>query len=749
MSSHMTTCTQELLSDIRSPKLIPGLIQGLILGTLLVIVEVSFANIIFSGPLASHATRAAGMCIFGAGALSLVTGMFSPFSCMVSLPQDIPVAILSIAAAAIVVAVPTASSEVLFATVSGTIIGSAMITGLFFWLIGRFRLSNFARFLPFPVIGGFLAGSGAMLLLGSFGVMTEHSLSLSTLPKFMTIDMLIHWGPGVLFAFCVFMLMRVRSHFLILPGAIIAGMIVFFLCVAAFGASIADLRAHGWLPTALPSGQLWPGFTAETAGKIDWPVLLTQLPNMLTVALLSLVGMILNINGIELGVHQDIDLDQELKVEAVGNVMAGLGGGFAGYGALSLSMLGPRSNTVSRIIPVTAALVCLGVLFVGAQILTFIPKPLLGGLLFLLGLFFVDEWIFTGRKRLTTFDYLIVVAIVLTIVNLGFLPGVGLGIGLTCVIFMVQFTRIPVIQAEETLTGLHSTRQRSIPDQILLSREGQACIIMKLSGYLFFGSTYFVGKRVKELFEEEILPEHLILDLTKIQGFDISTVNTLQRIAQQALAKDITISIAAPPNRLLDLIKRNASPEVMQQVGSYADLDSALEFWEDHLLAKQQQILTGGSTDGLEARENLFHAAVDDLDAHLQEQEHFEQILQSISPYCAQTTAMPGAVLVTEGTPQDGVIFVIWGSVSLFESDAELELDKKKGPRRLASVGPGGVIASRAAWGHWMATYTARAEQQAIVAIISSEALQKMESEAPETAMIMYKYLAGILTNKE
>lgn len=739
MPSHMTTCTRELLSDICSPKLVPGLIQGLLLGAFLVILEVSFANIIFSGPLASHATRAAGMCIFGAGAICLVTGLFSPFSSMASLPQDAPVVILSIAATAIVAAIPAASSEVLFATVAGTLIGSALITALFFWFIGKFGLANFARFLPFPVIGGFLAGSGVMLLLGSFGVMTGESLLWSTLPQYMTMDMFIHWGPGVFFALGVFILMRRWSHFLILPGAMLVGLIAFFLIIVAFGLSIPEIRSQGWLPTAMPTGQIWPGFTVETVGMIDWPVLLTQLPNMLTIALLSLISVILNVNGIELGVHQDINLDQELKVESFGNILAGLGGGFAGYAALSLSMLGPRSNTISRIIPVTGALVCIGVLFVGAQIITFIPKPLLGGLLFLLGLFFVDEWIFSGRKRFTPVDYIIVLVIVLTIVSQGFLPGVGIGIGLTCVIFMVQFARIPVIQDEETLTTLHSSRQRSIPDQILLSREGQNCIILKLSGYLFFGSTYFVGKRVKELFDEKGTLEHLILDLTKIQGFDISAINTFQRIGQQALAKEVTLSIASAPNRLLELIKRNSSPEVMQQFTASADLDCALESREDQLLAKHQQRIILDSIDAQKAREDLFHAAVDNLDSHLQEQEHFEDILENMSSYLTQTTVMAEDVLVAEGSLQEDVIFVLWGSISLFVTDEEGE------QRRLTAIGPGEIIAPKAAWGSWAATYTARVEQQAMVAAISSKAVRKMEADAPETAMILYKYMAEIL----
>lgn len=739
MYAHITRSSKELIKDIFSPKLIPGLTQGLIIGAILVIVEVSFASIIFSGPLAGFASRAAGMCIFGAGALCLVTGMFSPFSTMVSLPQDTPVAILSVAAASIAVALPAASSEIMFATVAGTAMASAMVTALFFWLIGRFKLSNFARFLPFPVIGGFLAGSGTMLVIGSFGVMTDTALTLSTISQFLTMDMFIHWGPGVLFGLFVFMLMRSSPHFLILPGSMLAGMILFFVIVAVFDISIPQIRSQGWLLAAMPSGNLWPGFTVETARLIDWAILFEQLPTIFTVALLALVGMILNTNGVELGARQDINLDQELKVEAAGNILAGLGGGFAGYGTLSLSMLGPRSNISSRIIPVTAALVCMGVLFFGAKALTFIPKPLLGGLLFLLGLFFVDEWILFGWKRLTPSDYMIVLVIVLTIVCQGFLMGVALGLGLTIAIFMVRFTRIPVLGDPETLATLHSTRERSVPDQILVSRNGHGWVIFKLSGYLFFGSTYFVGKRVKELFDRENPPGHIILDLTKIHGFDISAVNTFQRIAQQALAKGITISFAAAPERLLDLLKRNAAPEVMVQVSVHEDLDHALESGENHLLANHQEILGCTSADGIEARGELFDAAVDGLDAHLQEQERFEAIMGRMKPYLVQKTVIKGEDLVKEGEEHDGVVFVLWGSISVFVTDTAGK------QCRLTSMGPGRIIAPRAAWQPWRATYTARAEHQAMVAVIPRKALVKMEAEATGTAMVLYKYMSESL----
>lgn len=741
MALSIMTGPKELLSDLRSPQLIAALIQGMIIGTLIVIVEISFANIIFSGVLSPLATRASGLCIFGAGAFCLITGLFSSYRTLISGPVDTSVAILSIIAATIVATIPSASSEILFATVVATMVSSALLTALFFWLIGKFKISNFARFFPFPVIGGFLAGNGFMVAIGSFGVMTNHSLSWAALPDLMTLEMLIHWAPGVAFALCVFAIMRIKPHYLILPISLIVGIFLFFLVAYGLGVPLEQLRNDGWLPAEMLSGRLWPGVTLATSQSIDWSTVFSQLPNILTICLLSLIGMILNINGIELGAHQDIELDRELKVEAVGNLICGLGGGFSGYASLSGSLLGPRSGTNSRIIPISAAFVCLSVIFAGAEVLNFMPKTLLGGLLFLMGLLFIDEWIFRGWKRLTPPDYLIVLSIVLTIINQGFLQGVGLGLGLTIIIFLVRFTRIPVIQCTETLATRHSIQERPVPDRVLLESTGHGCNVLTLSGYLFFGSTYYVGRKVKELFEQEAPLDSIILDLTKIQGFDISAMNTLQRIAQQSLSRDVRIILASPPEGLVSLIQRNASAEALQQLNFCNNLDEALESSEEHLLSQHREVLSDNSVASLEARENLFSAAVDDLDAQLQEQEHFELLLEKMEQYLEHRTVADEGVLFEQGQTQQGVVFILWGTVSLVITGDD-------GTRRkLASLGAGKMIASKAAWGPWVADYTAQAEHQSMIATMTNEAIQTMEKEVPEVALALYKHMAEAFVN--
>ena len=85
------------------------------------------------------------------------------------------------------------------------------------------------------------------------------------------------------------------------------------------------------------------------------------------------------------------------------------------------------------------------------------------------------------------------------------------------------------------------------------------------------------------------------------------------------------------------------------------------------------------------------------------------------------------------------MIFVIQGGISIFVSD------KEEKQRRIKTFGPGQIIAAHAAWGPWSATYTARAEHQAYVAILPGNAIQELEEETSEKAMHLYRYMAKML----
>ena len=92
----------EIARDVASPKLLPSLSIGLVNALILVMLEVSFAAMIFSAH--PHlAARAAGLTLFGTFVLCLFMALTSSCRTAVTLPQDAPTAALTVVVPAVAV----------------------------------------------------------------------------------------------------------------------------------------------------------------------------------------------------------------------------------------------------------------------------------------------------------------------------------------------------------------------------------------------------------------------------------------------------------------------------------------------------------------------------------------------------------------------------------------------------------------------------------------------------------------------
>src|SRR5258708_36622856 len=128
----------------QSPKIQPRLLlsavtSGVISSVILIIVAISFATLIFSGPLQSYVPRAIGFILFGTVVISGITALTSSFPSMVSCPQDNPAAILA-AIAGVITAGAVGSRDQAAATLIPTIIFSSLLTGITCLLFPRFHL---------------------------------------------------------------------------------------------------------------------------------------------------------------------------------------------------------------------------------------------------------------------------------------------------------------------------------------------------------------------------------------------------------------------------------------------------------------------------------------------------------------------------------------------------------------------------------------------------------------------------------
>src|SRR5262249_23614822 len=150
-----------LTHALRPRRLVPTLTAGLVAGCLGIIVQIAYAGLIFSGPLAGEVSRGIGLTLFGACVMHLVVAWRSSLPAAMAGPQAVPSAILALVATDIVRQMPAAATSAeSFVTVVAAIAATSLCTGAFFVALGLLKGGNLVRFVPYPVLGGFLAGTG-------------------------------------------------------------------------------------------------------------------------------------------------------------------------------------------------------------------------------------------------------------------------------------------------------------------------------------------------------------------------------------------------------------------------------------------------------------------------------------------------------------------------------------------------------------------------------------------------------------
>ena len=738
--NHCYSVAKEIAHDLATPsRLIPALSSGFVVGLLIVVVQLSLATLIFSGPLAGFAPAAAGLTLFGGFIMCLVVALGSAFPTSVSLPEDAPAAILASVASGIASALAfEPDPRAAFATVGAAMVLSTLASGAAFLLMGRFGLGKLMRYMPYPVVGGFLAGIGWLLVQGSFGIMTGTSLSLAELPLLLTADKLLLAAPGIALTLALLFAMQRWNSAFILPGLLLAALGAFAAYLAMSGQDLADAARKGLLLGGMPdAGGLWPVFAVSDLARIRWSALLPQLPQLATIPLVSAISFLLIASGIETAARRDLDLRHELYLNGVANLIGGAAGSHTGYTALSFSMLGPKTGSDSRLVGVAAALLTGAATFFGASLLGSVPRFILGGMVLFLGVATLLDWVVGARRQVGHVEYALILAILCAIGFFGFLTGVGCGLVLATLIFAIKYSRLPVVRADNDATQLSSARQRPLPDRLLLRENGARVRVLRAIGYLFFGSANSLASTIAGHLQPASgsAPAYLVIDFADVDGFDSSAVNCFLRMAQRASSAGCQLIFAAAPAALARQMQR-ASPQEAATLRFLPDLDRALEYCEDALLAQHSP--AHGHGDNAARREQLFDLSVDALLRTLEENERFEALIDTLGTLLERRTVAAAATIVEAGDALDGVLLLLAGQAE------EVVPEAAATTRRLRTLAPGDMLGQTGATPQPAATRVS-ALTECTVALLPTATLRQIESEAPAAALVFYRQFAARL----
>jgi sulfate permease, SulP family len=581
----MSKIVSEIRESLRPDRLVPSIIAGVVAGILAITFMFSYSAVMFTEDLAIYVPRATGGMLFGGVVIAVMVSLFGAIRGAVALPQDNPTAIIAVMVGIMVPALTGADSgELVFVHVAAVIFISTLLAGIVFFILGHWHLAGLVQYIPYPVIGGFLAGTGWLLFKGSFSVMGNVGFDLMNLPALWADAKL--WFPGAFYGILVTIVAYRLSHFLVMPTLIILGVLAFYAVMFMVGGSTESAIAAGYLLQPFGEGGLWRPVDPAMFADIQWHLVWDQVGGIATIVIIAVVSVLLNLTALESAFGEDIDMNRELKTASFANLGASLGGGLIGYHYVSLSTLGHRMKGDSRIVGLVVAAMCFGALTVGAGALSYFPKFILGGLVMFIGLSFLYDWVVQSWLKLSKSDFAIIMLILVVVETVGFLEAVAVGITAAAVLFVINYSRINVVRHAFSGADLHANIERPNAQRQVLRQQGGKTLILKLQGFIFFATSNGLLKTVEQKMEAATEPlSYLVIDFAHVTGLDSSALHGFVKIKQKAADHDILLVLSGLNSEVLRIFKGEKFADGNAVIDEmFDDLDQALECCETRIL---------------------------------------------------------------------------------------------------------------------------------------------------------------------
>jgi len=604
------------------------------------------------------------------------------------------------------------------AGVFGLAILCVAASGVLQILFGLLRLGSLAKFVPYPVLGGFMCGVAILIALSQ----VPHVLGLA--PSAMrkpALEWLAAAQPltlwvGLATAAIIF---AVAKYWKSAPAALVglaAGTAVYYATRfvvpdGALGPVVGAISGSLPLPTAF----------AGVAELLAQPAAARHLPALAaSAAVIAIIGSLdslLAAASIDAAAGTRHRANRELVAQGVGSIVSAAFGGVPVALSPTRAIPAWRAGGRTRAIGYIAAGLLAAVLLIGTPALAYLPLAVLGGIMLTVAWGLVDAWtrgivrrLAAGeRDRMLLWSVAVVVLVAAITVLVNFVVAVITGLFLSMALFIATMNR-SLVRAVHDGTVRNSRRIYGPEDARRLADERRRIKVVELEGAIFFGSA---ERLVTEAEHWAETADHIVLDLRRVTAIDATGALGLEQLAKRLRGRKVNLALAGVTSEgrhglALVAYGTFADPAARHW---FADADQAIEWAERRLL---------GSIDSFSPQEIplerlAFAAGLDGGE------------IEALRRSLRRKELDPGETLFREGEPGEHLYLLARGAVSI-------SIGGGGRTSRIVTFAPGSIFGEAAMLDGGLRSATAVVAEDAVVYSLSRSGLERLLSIHPTLA---------------
>jgi len=698
------------------------LFGGAISGVVSVVYCVSYAAFIFSGPLAPWLGYGIAATFISTTIGASVVALRSSVPFTIAGPDSSTSVVTATLVAAFVqwLVANGATDHVLGSTLFLLALSSALV-GILLCGLGLAEAGRAVRFVPYPVIGGFLGATGWLMVSGASQVITDMRLAAANIDALLSPASLSKLTAAAAIAVSLYFGSRRFGNPLVPLGLILAGIAAAHLAFFATGLSITDAQAAGWLFKPEAAVALTLPWNFDELSRFPWPALPPLAGGIIALMFVTVMSVLFNVTGIELETRCEADLERELNAVGSANLLAASLGGYVTCSSLSRTTLNYEIGGRGRLSGLTVAAISGLVLAAGSGFLAYVPKFVLGGLLLYSGLYLLYRWLLDSWRYLSFVEYISLAGIALIIVEWGFIAGVLIGIVVGLATFALSVSRVHAIKFSFDGSEYHSSLDRRPDELALLAEYGREIQGMFLHSYLFFGSANRLHQHVKALLAKQKC-RFLLFDFRLVTGIDSSATfsfTQIKQVADQCGARMIFTCLTR------DVENAFRATRFFSNLVVAPNLDAALESCENAIIEAHQ---THDSEAG--TLREWFAEALGGV-------ENADQLIQ----HCRRIEVRSGEIIVREGDPASSMHFILDGRVGIM-------VNAVSAPIRVRSLGPHTTIGEMGLITGQPRSATMQAELVSVLYELNASAYERIKRENPSLSHALMTYIITVMAER-